>query len=228
MNTIKNMPKDERPYEKCLKYGTSAMTDIDLLSVILRTGTKGSNVKDLATNLLKSKDGYSGLLCLMHYSYEDLLSFNGIGSIKAVQILCIAELAKRISITSSSNTMKFNNPALVSDYYMEKLRHLDKEHLYVMYLDTKCKLIKDKLVSQGTINQSLVSPRDILVEALKCNSVNMILIHNHPSGDSTPSRDDIKSTLKVKAAADIVGIKMLDHVIIGDKTHTSLKDLKLI
>ena len=164
----------------------------------------------------------------MHYSYEDLLSFNGIGSVKAVQILCIAELAKRISITSSSNTVKFNNPALVSDFYMEKLRHLDKEYLYVMYLDTKCKLIKDKLVSQGTINQSLVSPRDILVEALKCNSVNMILIHNHPSGDSTPSRDDIKSTLKVKAAADIVGIKMLDHVIIGDKTHTSLKDLKLI
>ena len=224
MNIIETLPKEERPYEKCLKYGTAAMTDIELLAIILRTGTKGCNVKDLAVKLLKNDEGTISVLSLTHLSLEELLKINGVGKVKAIQILCVLELAKRISKTSFNNTTKYNTAEIIAGYYMEQLRHLEQENLYVMFLDTKCKLIKDKLISSGTINQSLVSPREIFVEALRCNCVNIILVHNHPSGDPTPSREDLKSTEWVKNAGKIIGIRLLDHIIIGDNTYCSLNE----
>ena len=224
MNKIKNLPKEERPYEKCFKYGVEAVTDVELLSVILRTGTKGCNVKELATKMLQNEEGNISVLSLTHLSYEQLIKISGIGKIKAVQILCVLELAKRISRTSFGNQTKYNSSATIAGFYMEKLRHLEQEHMYVMFLDTKCKLIKDKLISSGTINQSLVSPREIFIEALNCNCVNIVLIHNHPSGDPTPSQDDLKSTARVKKAGNIIGIRLLDHIIIGDNTYFSLKE----
>ena len=111
---------------------------------------------------------------------------------------------------------------------MEKMRHLEQEHLYVMYLDTKCKLIKERLLTTGTVNQSLISPREIFIEALRCSAVNIIAVHNHPSGDCTPSRNDIECTRQIKKAGDLVGITLLDHIIIGDNKYSSLMELKLI
>ena len=224
MNIIETLPKEERPYEKCFQYGTEALTDIELLAVILRTGTKGCNVKELAVKLLKNEDGAVSVLSLTHLSLEQLLEISGIGKVKAIQILCVLELAKRISKTSFNNGTKYNTPKVIAGYYMEQLRHLEQEHLYVMFLDTKCKLIKDKLISSGTINQSLISPREIFIEALRCNCVNIILVHNHPSGDPAPSRDDLKSTSRVKEAGKIIGIRLLDHIIIGDNTYCSLNE----
>ena len=224
MNIIETLPKEERPYEKCLQYGTEALTDIELLAVILRTGTKGCNVKELAVKLLKNEDGAVSVLSLTHLSLEQLLEISGIGKVKAIQILCVLELAKRISKTSFNDGTKYNTPKVIAGYYMEQLRHLEQEHLYVMFLDTKCKLIKDKLISSGTINQSLISPREIFIEALRCNCVNIILVHNHPSGDPAPSRDDLKSTSRVKEAGKIIGIRLLDHIIIGDNTYCSLNE----
>ncbi|MCI8955760.1 MAG: DNA repair protein RadC [Eubacterium sp.] len=224
MNIIETLPKEERPYEKCLKYGTEAMTDIELLAIILRTGTKGCNVKDLAIKLLKNDEGAISVLSLTHLSLEELLKINGVGKVKALQMLCVLELAKRISKTSFNNTTKYNTAEIIAGFYMEQLRHLEQENLYVMFLDTKCKLIKDKLISSGTINQSLVSPREIFVEALRCNCVNIILVHNHPSGDPAPSREDLKSTDRVKNAGKIIGIRLLDHIIIGDNTYCSLNE----
>ena len=224
MNQIKNLPKEERPYEKCLQYGTEAVTDVELLAIILRTGTKGCNVKELAIQMLKNQEGNISVLSLMHLTLEQLLALNGIGKIKAIQILCVVELAKRISKTSFHTVTKYNNSEIIAGFYMEQLRHLEQEHLYVMFLDTKCKLIKDKLITSGTINQSLVSPREIFVEALRCNCVNIILVHNHPSGDPAPSMDDINSTNRVKNAGKIIGIRLLDHIIIVDNTYYSLKE----
>lgn len=228
MNQIKNLPKEERPYEKCLKYGAESMTDIELLAIILRTGTKGCNVKELAIRMLQNEEGDISVLSLTHLSLEQLMEINGIGKVKAIQILCVLELAKRISRTRFSNATKFNSSDIIADYYMERLRHLEQEQMHVMFLDTKCKLIKDKRISSGTINQSLISPREVFVEALKCNCVNIVLVHNHPSGDPSPSQDDIKSTERVNKAGKIIGIRLLDHIIIGDNTYFSLKELKQI
>lgn len=224
MNIIETLPKEERPYEKCLQYGTETLTDIELLAVILRTGTKGCNVKELAVKLLKNEDGAVNVLSLTHLSLEQLLEINGVGKVKAIQILCVLELAKRISKTSFNATTKYNTSEVIAGFYMEQLRHLEQEQLYVMFLDTKCKLIKDKLISSGTVNQSLISPREIFIEALRCNCVNIILVHNHPSGDPAPSREDIKSTSRVKNAGKIIGIRLLDHIIIGDNTYCSLNE----
>lgn len=224
MNIIETLPKEERPYEKCLQYGTETLTDIELLAVILRTGTKGCNVKELAVKLLKNEDGAVNVLSLTHLTLEQLLEINGVGKVKAIQILCVLELAKRISKTSFNDTTKYNTSEVIAGFYMEQLRHLEQEQLYVMFLDTKCKLIKDKLISSGSVNQSLISPREIFIEALRCNCVNIILVHNHPSGDPAPSREDIKSTSRVKNAGKIIGIRLLDHIIIGDNTYCSLNE----
>ena len=217
MNTIKQLPEDERPYEKSLKYGVETLSNSELLSLILRNGTKGINVKELSSSLI---DSDNGLLSLTRISFEQLTKINGIGKVKAIQILAVVEIAKRISMSNFNNSVKFETPELISNYYMERLRHLE--------LDTKCKLIKDKLITSGTINQSLISPREIFVEALRCNCVNIVLIHNHPSGDPTPSRDDINSTIRVQRAGKMIGIKLIDHIIIGDNTYSSLRALKLI
>lgn len=227
MLKIKELPVNDRPYEKCYKYGAEALTDTELLSVILRTGTKGISAYELSNQILTSHDAKS-LISLKHISKEQLLDMKGIGMVKTVQILCISELSKRLSLIGFDNNTKYNNASLVSRYYMEKLRHLEQEHLYVMFLDTKCKLIKDKRITTGTVNKSLISPREIFIEALRCSAVNIIIVHNHPSGDPTPSKDDITSTINVQSAGNLVGIALLDHIIIGDNIYCSLKELKLL
>lgn len=228
MLKIKEIPQNERPYEKCYRFGPEVLTDTELLAVILRTGTKGISAYELAGEILKMDDNKTSLLSLKHITKEQLLATKGIGMVKAVQIQCISELAKRISLVGFNEGTKFNKAGLVSDYYMEKMRHLEQEHLYVMYLDTKCKLIKERSLTTGTVNQSLISPREIFIEALRCSAVNIIVVHNHPSGDCTPSRNDIESTRQIKKAGDLVGITLLDHIIIGDNKYSSLMELKLI
>ena len=145
-----------------------------------------------------------------------------------MQIMCIGELAKRISAINAQNGLKFDSPASIAEYYMEKMRHLEQENLLVMFVDTKCRLIKDKIISKGSVNQAFISPREIFVEGLRCNAVGIILMHNHPSGDCTPSREDISSTLKIMSAGKMIGISLLDHIIIGDRKYSSFKELKII
>lgn len=228
MRKIKDIPVSERPYEKCLSNGPGHLSDYELLSVILRTGSPGISAYDLSKNILDGGIQKGSLLSIMHLTKEQLLKIKGIGKVKAVQIMCIGELAKRISAIDAQKGLKFDSPSTIADYYMEKMRHLEQENLLVIYLDTKCHLIKDKIISKGTVNQSLISPREIFIEGLKCDAVSIILMHNHPSGDSTPSRDDICSTLKIKEAGKLIGISVLDHIIIGDRNYSSMRELKLI
>ncbi len=220
MNRIKDLPEVERPYEKCLKYGANHLSDAELLSAILRTGTNGISAYDLANNIIRS-DASENILSIMHLSKEELLKIKGVGSAKAVQILCIAELARRISLERASLDLKMNVPSSIANYYMEQVRHLEQEELVVLFVDTKCNMIKDVIISRGSINQSFICNREILKEALKCDAVNIILLHNHPSGDPSPSTTDISSTKKLKKACELVGLCLLDHIIIGDRCYTS-------
>lgn len=196
MNTMKDIPNAERPYEKCLKQGAEALSDAELLAVLLRTGTKGENVLALAKRLLY-EDGGAGLLGIHQFSFQSLMKLKGIGKVKAVQILCLSELAKRLSKASVEPRLRFSSSQSVAEYYMEDLRHRNQEVMKLLLLNSKAELIDETNISKGTVNASLVTPRELFVEALKKEAVSMILLHNHPSGDPTPSRDDILTTKRI-------------------------------
>lgn len=223
----KNNMLTEQPYEKCLAIGPRALTDAQLLAVILRTGTKGLNATELASKILgmaghgNPKDKLTGLQGL---TVQELTSIKGIGQVKAIQIQCICELSRRIAKETAAQRLDFSSPDSIAEYYMEDMRYLDREQLVLVMLDSKCRMIKDCVISVGTVNASLVSPREIFAEALRCNAVSIVLLHNHPSGDCTPSRNDIAVTTKISKVGDIMGINLIDHIIIGDNKYTSLKE----
>ena len=229
MNNIKDLPVNDRPYEKCFEKGPEYLTDVELLAVILRTGTNGISSFDLSKDILsyKSQNGKQDLLSIMHMTKEQLLSIKGVGMVKAVQIMCVRELVRRISSVKAKDSIQYNIPSTIADYYMEQLRHLEQENLVVMFLDTKCHLIKDMTITKGTVNQSLISSREIFVEALRCDAVNIILIHNHPSGNPAPSVEDELITQKIKEMANCLEIEFIDHLIVGKHCFYSFASKKI-
>lgn len=221
--TMKELPLEERPYEKCFTHGPEALSDAELLSVIIRTGTKKDSSLALSRKILEGEDG--GLLSLLHRSLPELMEIRGIGPVKASQLLCIGELSRRIwRQAASGETLSFHSPEAIAGYYMEEMRHLEQEELRAMFFNTKQVLIKELLVSRGTVNASLATPREIFIEALRYRAVSLILVHNHPSGDPSPSREDVAFTKRVRLAGEVVGIALLDHIIIGDNAFMSLKE----
>lgn len=227
MNTMKDIPNAERPYEKCRKQGAEALSDAELLAVLLRTGTKGENVLALAKRLLY-EDGGAGLLGIHQFSFQSLMKLKGIGKVKAVQILCLSELAKRLSKASVEPRLRFSSSQSVAEYYMEDLRHRNQEVMKLLLLNSKAELIDETNISKGTVNASLVTPRELFVEALKKEAVSMILLHNHPSGDPTPSRDDILTTKRISECGLLIGIELLDHIIIGNNCYVSFQEENLL
>lgn len=219
---------DELPYEKFLKYGSEALTDTELLAIILRTGTKSRTPIDISREILRGKNGFSGLLSLFHFSVKDFMMISGIGEVKAVQLSCIAEISKRLSCYKAERGINFSNPQAVADYYMEMTRHEEREIFRLILLDNRNSLIADNVLSLGTVNATLVSPRDIFMEALKQNASYIILMHNHPSGDPTPSKQDIFITNKIKEVSELMEIPLLDHIIIGDRQFISFKTQGLL
>ena len=183
---------------------------------------------DLAQTLLGPEYGEGGILNIHSLTFEKLKTIKGIGKVKAIQILCISELAKRLSKASAKEGLQMNLPSTIADYYMEEMRHLKNEHMKLLMLNTKSKLIGETDISKGTVNASLVSPRELFIEALEKRAVGIILIHNHPSGDPTPSRNDILLTKRVKEAGDMIGIELLDHIIIGNNCYISFAEEKWI
>ncbi len=226
--SLKKRMSDDRPYERCEKFGAESLTDAELLAVIIRTGTYGESSIDIAERILNSSPADSGLSALYHLSFNELINIHGIGRVKAIQMLCIAELSKRLSRTRYTEAEYFNTPQSISDYYMEELRHKEQEVLKAVFLDTKSRYICDINISKGTVNSSLASPRDIFIEALRQRAVYIILLHNHPSGDPTPSREDILLTKRIESSGDLIGIHLIDHVIIGDNCYYSLKEQGLV
>lgn len=223
--TMKELPQEVRPYERCLKYGAGCLNDAELLAVILRTGCIGEPSTVLAARILKEKGGLSGLF---RASVEELQKIKGIGKVKSVQIQCIAECSKRMAASVREKTVDMGEPSSVAGYYMEAMRHKDQEVLKLIMLDTKNRLIRDKDISKGTVNASLVSPREIFIEALRSGAVCIILMHNHPSGDPTPSLDDLAVTKRVAQAGSMLGITLVDHIVIGDRSYVSLKERGMI
>lgn len=224
---MKDIPNAERPYEKCLKQGAEALSDAELLAVLLRTGTKGENVLALVKRLLY-EDGGAGLLGIHQFSFQSLMKLKGIGKVKAVQILCLSELAKRLSKASVEPRLRFSSSQSVAEYYMEDLRHRNQEVMKLLLLNSKAELIDETNISKGTVNASLVTPRELFVEALKKEAVSMILLHNHPSGDPTPSRDDILTTKRISECGLLIGIELLDHIIIGNNCYVSFQEENLL
>ena len=186
--TMKELPEQDRPYEKCVRLGAQALTDPELLAVLLRTGTRGSTSVSMAEEVLNLSRDKEGLLGLHQVSMTQLQSVKGIGKVKAVQIKCIGELSKRIARRSASKSLSLKHPQTIADYYMEQLRHEEQEQLFCMMLDTKNHLLGEEMIFKGTVNSSLVNPREIFLTALSYHAVGIILIHNHPSGDPSPSQ----------------------------------------
>lgn len=218
----------DRPYERCIRHGAASLSDAQLLAVIIRTGTQGKTAIQLSEDILQLSKKEPGLLGICHLSIEELTALNGIGTIKAIQIKCIGELSRRISTYRAKNMLSFTRPDTIADYYMEQLRHEEQENLICMMLDTKSHLIGEKCVTQGTVNASLISTRELFLEALRFHAVNILLVHNHPSGDATPSSEDQRVTEKVKRAGMLLDIQLLDHIIIGDKSYISFRESNLL
>ena len=222
-HTIKSIPESERPYEKCLRFGAEHLTDSELLAIILRTGFQGENSLNLARSVLERCSYQKGLLGLTHMTVSELMEIKGIGKVKAVQLLCIGELSKRISAAMPKPSPVFTSPEEIAAMYMERMRHKEQEELLLLLFNTKNKLIQEVFLTKGTVNAALVSPREIFLEALKYHAVSIVLIHNHPSGDPNPSKEDLLITKRISEAGAMLGISLLDHLIIGDNIYTSLK-----
>ena len=228
--TIRELPTELRPYEKCIHSGPAVLDDAELLAVILRCGVQGVNSLALANQILSlTKDtAYPGLLGLLHMSLPDLMKVKGIGKVKATQLKGIGELSKGWAAAAASPGLSFNDPVTIARYYMEHLRHEEQEVLIVMMLDGRNHLLGEQTISKGTVGATLVTPREVFVEALKYHAVSLILIHNHPSGDPTPSECDREITERIYKAGELLGIRLLDHIVIGDQKYVSFREQGLL
>jgi len=228
---IKNWIKEERPREMLIKYGEKNLSLSKLLSIILRTGKEGESAEELAKKILNK---YKSLREIDSVSIDELCKIEGIGLAKAAQIKASFEIGKRLMKETSSEKKKIKKPDdiidFVSEYYGSYLRDVKKEFFNIILLDIKNKVIDSIELSKGSINASVVDPKEVIKEATLKSASSIILVHNHPSGDTEPSTDDINITKKIKEACDIVGIKVLDHIIIGKnkEDYTSFAKLGLI
>ncbi len=224
---IKELPLSERPYEKLEVVGAEHLSNAELLAVIIKTGTKAYTAVELAQLVLKlSNDGR--LSSLNNLSIEQLKQVKGIGRVKAIQIKAALEFSKRIATTDGIVHHIIKSAYDVSNLMMEQMRYLKKEVFKAILLDTKNQIIKVVDVSIGSLNSSIVHPREVYSEAIKCGCNSIIFVHNHPSGDPTPSTEDIQTTQRLESAGNILGIKVLDHVVVGDGKYVSFKDKGII
>lgn len=217
----------ERPYEKCEQRGSASLSDEELLAVLLRTGTRGENALALARRILYHA-GETGILGIHQFSMERLMAIKGIGKVKAIQLSCISELAKRLSKATYQEALCFSDPGSIARYYMEDLRHERQELMKLLMLNTKARLIGETTISKGTVNASLITPRELFIEALQKNAVSIVIMHNHPSGDPTPSREDMLITKRILDAGSLIGIELLDHIIIGNNQYISFREEGLL
>lgn len=224
--TIKDLPFSERPREKIINYGVESLSNAELLAVIIRTGDRNQTAIEVGQNLLQIDS--RGLEALIDISLQDLMKIKGIGECKACQILATIEIGKRIRTRSLHDKIKIDSPNKIVNLMMDDFRYLKQEHFKIMLLDTKNQIINIENISVGTLNASIVHPRDVFNAAIKRHANSIILLHNHPSGDPTPSNEDINITNRLIEVGEIIGIKVLDHIVFGDNRYISFKEKKLI
>ncbi len=219
--TIKDLPRDERPRERMVKFGAEALSTSELLAIILRTGTPGSTAIDLSNRLLGKYDG--NLKSLFSANITELSGIEGIKMAKATQIKACFELGKRLAAFTEDVKPVVAKPEDVANLFMSEMRYLDKECFKGVFLDSKNKIIKEETISIGSLNANIVHPREVFKLALSQSAASIVLVHNHPSGDPSPSNNDIEITEKLIDAGRLMGIELVDHIIIGDGRFKSLK-----
>ncbi len=223
---IKDWPEDERPRERLIKFGEENLSDSQLLAIILRTGNSTkSNAIDLARTLL---DHYGNLRALDSVSISELCAIKGIGLAKAAQIKAALEMGKRLLRQKTELRKKITSVEDVVNYYGPYLRDLKKEIFKIMLLDGRNKIIREMTISEGSLNASVVHPREVIKEIIRESAAAVIFVHNHPSGEPKPTREDIEITDRLVKACNLVGVRVLDHIIIGGDNYISFVDEGLI
>jgi len=213
---IKDLPDSSKPRERFLKHGKESLSDAELFAIILRTGTINENVVDMSNRLIKE---YS-LEKLFDCSLKELQEIKGIGPSKAMQILAISELVKRHN-NSKSPIKKISSAKDVYNHFKEKLKDEKQEHFYILILNNANNIIKEELISKGVLDSAILHPREVFKPAIKNSASKIILIHNHPSGNSNPSQEDLEVTKQLIEAGKLIDIKIIDHVIIGNENYWS-------
>ena len=216
--TVKELPKNERPRERLLYYGIKNLSNEELLAILLKTGTKDMNSKMLSSYMLKE---LGGIHAFQNCSYQKLSNIKGIGTAKACTILAAIEFGKRVYQKEQILFQKFEDAYQIASYYQDKIGKLKQENFLCIYLDVTKKLIHEKTLFIGTLNRSLVHPREIFKEAYQVSASSIICIHNHPSGEVLPSKEDILFTTQLVKVGRMLGIDVIDHIIIGDEKYYS-------
>lgn len=225
---IKELPLSERPYEKLEKYGEENLSNAELLAIIIKTGTKEDSSVGIAQKILNLNKNVNtkDLRFLQEISLKEFMQIKGIGKVKALQLKAICELTKRISRPINNEKSIIKTPKDVADLLMPELKYEKREIAKVIILNTKNIVLRIVNISLGGNNFACIEPKDVLTDAIKMQAPKIILVHNHPSGDATPSKSDYRVTDRVYDAAQILGIDLLDHIILGDETYESLLSRK--
>lgn len=221
---IKELPSSERPYEKLEMYGEKFLSNAELLAIIIKSGTKESTSVEIAQKILNlEKDNKTGTLrFLQEISIEELTKIKGVGKVKAIQLKAMCEIAKRINRPIQKINVKIKTSEDAAELLMEEMRYEKREIAKILVLNNKNEILKIKDISYGGSNYAILEPKEVLVDAIKMGAPKIILAHNHPTGDSTPSKGDYKTTEKIYSSAEMLGIQLLDHIVIGDGNYTSI------
>lgn len=219
---IKNLPVAERPVEKTLSKGIHHLSNSELVAVLIGTGTRDKSAIGLAEEII-SKDE-RGIMYLAETTADDLLKISGVGKSKAVRVLAAVELGKRIAVSPKSKYLEIKNPEDIASLFIEEMRYEKREFFKALLLSAKAEIISIETISIGDLTHTTVNPRDAFVPAVKKSASAVIFVHNHPSGDPTPSREDIDATNRLVEAGEVLGIKVLDHVIVGDGKFVSINE----
>ena len=222
---IKDIPKEERPAERLRRQGVERLANKELLAILLRTGSRRESALALAEKLLAR---FGSLPHLAAATFEELVAVPGIGPAKAADILAAFELAKRLAEARMEFEGVVNCPADAAQMVLQELSWADKEHFMIIMLNTKNRVIAKKVISIGHLQASLVHPREMFKEAIRRSSAAIILVHNHPSGDLTPSKEDLLTTERLREAGAVLGIDVLDHIIVGDNRYFSFREHGLL
>jgi DNA repair protein RadC len=224
---IREWPEDERPREKMQKQGAESLTDAELLALVIRSGdhASGQSAIDLGRTLLQT---FGGLRELGGARFSELCRIKGAGPAKAASVLAALTLANRLGAGRIRQLERFTSPGQIFNHFHYRFRDLRKEYFLVLLLDGKNRILREERISEGSLNQSIVHPREVFAPAVRESAAAIILVHNHPSGDPTPSREDREITRRLKEGGELLGIRVLDHVIVGDGTYLSFVEQGLL
>ncbi len=225
---VKELPISERPYEKLEMYGEKALSNAELIAIIIKTGTKDESSVSLAQRILSlEKNGENNLSFLQNVSIKEFMSIKGVGKVKAIQLKALCELTKRMSKPFDTSQIQITSPKDVAKILTNEMRYEKREVVKAIILNSKNIIIKIVDICYGGTNSAILSPKDVLQEVIKIGAPKIILVHNHPSGDPTPSKKDIDFTDRLLKASKIIGIELLDHIVIAEYGYSSIFQIML-